>query len=75
MWCPEEQNPQGGEHTVIFDEPSGRVIKLTKPGFFGAQGEDAGAYLERWSLHNRAFGDDVAFEPIVGLLFTVLQAV
>ena len=61
----EEYPSGGGEHLVIFDPPSGRVIKLTKPGFFGAQGEDAGAYLERWALHNLAFGNDVAFEGMV----------
>jgi hypothetical protein len=40
-----EQNPQGGEHVVMFDPATARVVKLTKPGFFGAQGEDAGAYF------------------------------
>jgi hypothetical protein len=62
-----ENHPQGGEHVVMFDPATARVVKLTKPGFFGAQGEDAGAYLERWALHNRAFGDDVAFEGLVTL--------
>jgi hypothetical protein len=62
-----ENLPQGGEHTVLFDPATSRVIKLTKPGFFGAQGEDAEAYLERWALHNRAFSDDVAFEGLVTL--------
>lgn len=62
-----ENLPQGGEHTVLFDPATSRVIKLTKPGFFGAQGEDAQAYLERWALHNRAFSDDVAFEGLVTL--------
>ncbi|WAC18828.1 hypothetical protein OVA24_16480 [Luteolibacter sp. SL250] len=59
--------PGGGEHKVIIDHVSSRVIKLTKPGLFGAQAEDAIAYLERWALHNRAFGDDVAFEGLVTL--------
>jgi hypothetical protein len=62
-----EQNPQGGEHLVVFDPATVRVVKLTKPGFFGAQREDAEAYLERWALHNRAFSDDVAFEGLVTL--------
>lgn len=62
-----ENHPQGGEHVVLFDPSTTRVVKLTKPGFFGAQGEDAGAYLQRWALHNRAFGDDVAFEGLVTL--------
>ncbi|WAC18829.1 hypothetical protein OVA24_16485 [Luteolibacter sp. SL250] len=57
----------GGEHKVLYDEESQRVIKLTKPGLFGVQAEDAIAYLERWALHNRAFGDDVAFEGLVTL--------
>ena len=50
---------------VIPDVATGRVVKLTKPGFFGAQAEDAGAYLERWALHNTIFSDDVAFEGLV----------
>lgn len=57
----------GGEHSVVFDEVNGRVFKLTKPGLFGAQAEDAGAYLERMALSNRVFGDDVKFEGIVNL--------
>lgn len=57
----------GGEHVVLYDEPSGRVVKLTKPGFVGYYAEDAGAYLLRWALANRAFGDDVALEGIVRL--------
>lgn len=57
----------GGEH-IVFDAPSsGRIVKLTKPGFFGAQAEDAGAYLQRMALGNRVFGDDVKFEGIVTL--------
>lgn len=62
-----EDSPGGGEHKVIIDRDSHRVIKLTKPGLFGAQAEDAIAYLERWALHNRAFRDDVAFEGLVTL--------
>lgn len=57
----------GGEH-VVYSLPQGdRVLKLTKPGLFGAQGEDAGAYLRRWAFHNRAFGDDTTFEGFVTL--------
>ncbi len=63
----DEDAPGGGEHKVLYDEESQRVVKLTKPGFFGTQAEDALAYLERWALHNRAFGDDVAFEGLVTL--------
>ncbi len=60
-----EYKAGGGEHSVVFDEVNGRVFKLTKPGLFGAQAEDAGAYLERMALSNRVFGDDVKFEGIV----------
>lgn len=60
-----EENPKGGEHLVIFDHSSGRVVKLTKPVMFGAQANDAGKYLERWALHNKVFGGDVAFEGVV----------
>jgi hypothetical protein len=61
----DEDSPRGGEHLVIPDPATGRVVKLTKPGLFGAQAEDAGAYLERWALHNIVFSDDVAFEGLV----------
>jgi hypothetical protein len=57
--------PGGGEHKVLIDPTTGRVVKLTKPGFFGAQADDAGAYLERWALHNIVFSDDVAFEGFI----------
>ncbi len=57
----------GGEHLVIYDADSGRVVKLTKPHFVGYYAEDAGAYLERWALANRVFGDDVKIEGIVRL--------
>jgi hypothetical protein len=57
----------GGEHSVIIDRGSGRVIKLTKPGLYGAQAEDAGAYLQRLALANRVFGDDLKFEGFVTL--------
>lgn len=57
----------GGEHVVAYDAESGRVVKLTKPGFVGYYAEDAGAYLERWALANRVFGDDVKIEGIVRL--------
>jgi len=57
----------GGEHLVFYDEASQRVVKLTKPGFVGYYAEDAGAYLERWALANRVFGDDVKVEGVVWL--------
>lgn len=55
----------GGEHAVFLDRDTGRLVKITKPGMLGAQAEDAGAYLERWALANRVFGDDVRFEGVV----------
>ena len=57
----------GGEHVVLYFSRLGRVFKLTKPGLYGAQGTDAGAYLQRWALHNRTFGDDAKFEGLVHL--------
>lgn len=57
----------GGEHTVWLSSDGSRVIKATKPGLYGAQGEDAGAYLQRMALGNRVFGDDVRFEGFVRL--------
>jgi hypothetical protein len=63
-----EKSVGGGEH-IVFDDPlNRRVIKMTKPGLFGAQAEDAGAYLQRLALSNRVLGDDVKFEGIVTLL-------
>ena len=57
----------GGEHAIVYDAASDRFLKLTKPGQYGAQGEDAGAYLQRWALHNRGFNDDAKFEGHVHL--------
>ena len=57
----------GGEHSVIFDKRTGRLFKLTKPGLYGAQAEDAGAYLQRLALANRVFGDDLRFEGMTWL--------
>lgn len=57
----------GGEHSVRLDEGTGRVYKVTKPGLYGSQAEDAGAYLQRWALHNRAVSDDAQFEGLVHL--------
>lgn len=57
----------GGEHIVYYNSESGRVYKLTKPGLYGAQAEDAGVYLQRWALANRVFSDDVRFEGFVTL--------
>jgi predicted ABC-type ATPase len=57
----------GGEHIVFYDEGSGRFFKLTKPGFAGAQAEDAGAYIQRWALANRNLKDEVRIEGVVTL--------
>jgi hypothetical protein len=57
----------GGEHSVFYQPETGRVLKVTKPGLYGAQAEDAGAYLQRWALQNRIFHDDVHVEGYVML--------
>jgi hypothetical protein len=51
----------------VLATPDGRVLKFTKPELYGANGEDAGAYLQRWSLHNDVFNDDVQIEGILTL--------
>jgi hypothetical protein len=61
-----EDAPGGGEHKILAT-PDGRFLKFTKPGLYGANGEDAGAYLQRWALHNEVFNDDVQIEGIVTL--------
>ena len=53
-----------GEHVVLRDETTGRVVKMTRPGFVGMQGTDAPAYLERFAWGNKYLGDDVKFEGI-----------
>ena len=55
----------GGEHVVI--PGTDRVLKLTKPGTFGYNAGDAGEYVRRWALHNRAFNDDVQILGITTL--------
>lgn len=67
LGIPDLEAVAGNEHRILFDEPTGQVIKLTKPGMFGAQADDAGEYLERWALHNKVFGGEVAFEGVVVL--------
>jgi hypothetical protein len=57
----------GGEHVVFPDPESGRWVKMTKPALYGAQGQDAGAYLQRWALSNHVFGDDVRYEGQIHL--------
>jgi hypothetical protein len=58
----------GNEHTVYYDPTIGRIYKITKPGVYGAQGDDAGAYLQRWALANSVANDDVKFEGLIQLL-------
>jgi hypothetical protein len=61
---------EGNEHQVWFRPEARDVLKATWPDFFGllvihrADEEQKASpidYLERWSLHNELFGDDVAF--------------
>ena len=62
----ERQLGSGGEH-LVYKAAGDRVYKLTKPGLFGIQADDAGAYLQRWALANRLFNDDARVEGIVKL--------
>lgn len=55
------------EHMVTLDDATNRWVKLTQPGHFGFQAQDAGGYLQRWALHNFAFGTGITFEGIVSL--------
>lgn len=57
----------GGEHQADRDEETDRWVKLTKPGIFGAQGDDVEAYMFRWAQSNRGLHDAVAFEGLVSL--------
>jgi hypothetical protein len=61
---------EGNEHQVWYKPESRAVLKATWPDFFGLlvvhrpnEEHKASpiAYLERWSLHNELFGDDVRF--------------
>ena len=61
---------EGNEHQVWYRPESKAVLKATWPDFFGLlvvhrpnEEHKASpiAYLERWSLHNELFGDDVRF--------------
>jgi len=51
------------EHTVFADESSQRVIKMTLPPTFGAQGAEA--YLRNIGASNRLFADDIRFHGIL----------
>ena len=61
---------EGNEHQVWYRPESKAVLKATWPDFVGLlvvhrpnEEHKASpiAYLERWSLHNELFGDDVRF--------------
>ena len=51
------EHRNGAEHDARFDPASGRVIKLTQPGEFGAWGGLA-EYLQRLAWTNEFFDDD-----------------
>lgn len=61
---------EGNEHQIWYRPGSRAVLKATWPDFFGLlvahrpneeHKASPVAYLERWSLHNELFGDDVRF--------------
>lgn len=66
----------GNEHQVYRDSLTKRVIKLTRPPAFGAQGE-AYIYLNNFLAANLLFGDDIRLEGLVeasdGLRFVISQ--
>lgn len=51
----------GQEHEVFFDAQTQRVVKLTKPGMFGARGS-LSDYLKQMEYGNRIFQDDLVIE-------------
>jgi hypothetical protein len=55
------EHRNGAEHDAFFDPASGRVIKLTLPGEFGAWG-GLDEYLQRMAWVNELFDDDWLFE-------------
>ncbi len=68
------EDARGGEHTVLFQEPTQRILRTTRPetrlGYglgFGSylQGATPSEYLDRWAWHNHLFGDDVRLECVV----------
>jgi hypothetical protein len=77
---------EGNEHQVWFQQDSQTYFKATWPDFFGLlvihrphEEHKASpiAYLERWHLHNEAFGDQVEFlgalESDAGLRLLIRQ--
>lgn len=67
QFVPARRVAGGGEHSIYPAPEPGRVLKLTKPGLYGAQAQDSGQYLQRWALSNRVFNDDVRVEGVVKL--------
>jgi hypothetical protein len=55
------EHRNGAEHDAFFDPASGRVIKLTLPGEFGAWG-GLEEYLQRMAWVNELFDDDWLLE-------------
>lgn len=55
------EHRNGAEHDARFDPDSGRVIKLTQPGEFGAWGGLI-EYVQRLAWANEFFGDDILVE-------------
>jgi hypothetical protein len=77
---------EGNEHQVWYLQGQETVLKATWPDFFGLlvihrPDEEAKAspidYLQRWSIHNDLFGDDIAFvgalQTDVGLRLLIRQ--
>jgi len=69
-------NEPSSEHDVFFRCSDKRVVKVTKPGFYGftvigQYGERIRAtpveYFQRTTLYNRVFDDDMKFEGVVFL--------
>jgi len=69
-------NEPSSEHDVFFRRSDNRVVKITKPGFYGftvigQDGERIRAtpveYFQRTALYNRVFDDDMKFEGVVFL--------
>lgn len=55
------EHRNGAEHNVFFDPETGRVIKLTQPGEFGASG-GLKEYVQRMVWANEFFEDEVLIE-------------
>lgn len=55
------EHRNGAEHDAFFDPATGRVIKLTQPGEYGAS-EGLVEYLQRMAWANELFEDDILVE-------------